>query len=473
MRQIEDFFGREKELAMLEDWYSEDKQVGCKVTGPRRIGKSYLLRRFCENKRHIFIQFIRGDESAQIERVIDALKMAGMDAPPCTTLKKALDAVGAEARKEKTVIVLDELPFLLKSTPDAADEIQYFVDYTLFGTSAMTIACGSILSIMTEETEDESKPLYGRFGREIVLKPLSPKEFRNFFPGSDEIDAMSAYLIFGGVPGKAEPFQGMSFDEMLCAVLAGHESIFGLIEGSLVSEVGDPRDYIAILGCIATGSTNLSEISQKTHLSEPLCLKRIRKLTKLGLIDTKKPMFGAPKRPSYYIKDNLTQFYFEVIRYCTDLLENPDTDAVARILKGRIKGFMGKRFELVCAEFLRKSYYCNTVGSWWGRSSKDDEPADIDIIANVNMPAGGMRVLFCECKYTDKPATWQAVNTLWERIDGLTTYGATFTLVVFSGYGFKDNLLEDAEDHGILLIGLEELLGDGPAPAIPRDCSWR
>lgn len=88
-------------------------------------------------------------------------------------------------------------------------------------------------------------------------------------------------------------------------------------------------------------------------------------------------------------------------------------------------------------------------------------------------PGGGTRPLLCECEYTRKPATWQVVDTLWKRMDDMRIAGLYPTIAVFSGSGFADSLEDDAEDHGIMLIGLEEILRGKPAPPIPLDCSRR
>lgn len=474
MRDSPGFYGREKELDELERLYAQNRLIGCRITGSRRIGKSSLIDRFCTGKRSISMQFVQdGTEELQLSIIAEAVADLGEEEKTYMNLNEALKDVGRASREEKTIVVFDELPFLLQTMPDAAGQLQRFMDVILKGTPTMVIVCGSILTVMMKETEDRNRPLYERFPDRIILEPLPPNIFRKLFPGFGLQEAMDAYLILGGIPGRAQPYLGMTYDQMLRRMLERHEYIRGQIESTIVSELGDPRDYMIILRTIADGAASLQDIIQGSHMPKTTCLERLEKLESIGFIGTRHPMFGAPKRPSYLILDNLVQFYMEVLVPSSSLLMMEDRNELPEILKGRIRGFMGKRFELICRDYVGRHYPCKELGSWWGRSTQDGAPVDIDIAAMV-YAGGGTRPLFCECKYTNKPVTWTAVNTVWERVDALKLYGADLTIAVFSGVGgFKENLLEDAEDRGVMLIGLEELLGERPAPPIPRECSRR
>ena len=79
---------------------------------------------------------------------------------------------------------------------------------------------------------------------------------------------------------------------------------------------------------------------------------------------------------------------------------------------------------------------------------------------------GLRRQVFGECKHRMKPVTWATLNELQDKVRHLRNV-VNPTLVLFSWSGFKENLLDDSEDMGIMLIGLDALTGREEAPPLP------
>ena len=53
---MEQFIGRESELAFLESIWNRTTPRTCKVVGRRRIGKSELLKKFAGSRRSVYIE---------------------------------------------------------------------------------------------------------------------------------------------------------------------------------------------------------------------------------------------------------------------------------------------------------------------------------------------------------------------------------------------------------------------------------
>jgi len=67
------FIGRKDELAYLEKAYASQDFEFCVVYGRRRIGKTSLVVRFCEEKRAVYHMAQRGSEAVGLEKLSEAI----------------------------------------------------------------------------------------------------------------------------------------------------------------------------------------------------------------------------------------------------------------------------------------------------------------------------------------------------------------------------------------------------------------
>lgn len=67
------FIGREEELAYLEKAYASQDFEFCVIYGRRRIGKTSLVVRFCEEKRAIYHMAQKGTETIGLEKLSEAI----------------------------------------------------------------------------------------------------------------------------------------------------------------------------------------------------------------------------------------------------------------------------------------------------------------------------------------------------------------------------------------------------------------
>ena len=94
------------------------------------------------------------------------------------------------------------------------------------------------------------------------------------------------------------------------------------------------------------------------------------------------------------------------------------------------------------------------------------ETTDVDIDVTATVRNGQNKVdLFGECKFTSKRMGFESLNRLKERVR-LLKGSYNVRLALFSVSGFEADLEEYAEDNGILLFGLDTLIGKAPLPPI-------
>ena len=121
------FIGRGRELAQLEEIWNRPNDRGCVVYGRRRIWKSELLRRFCDGRRSIYIECVQGSMADNLHSI--ALVLTAFDGKrreDYTFLKDALDGILSICREGKTVVVFDEIPYLMSVGDQTGFLIQHF-----------------------------------------------------------------------------------------------------------------------------------------------------------------------------------------------------------------------------------------------------------------------------------------------------------------------------------------------------------
>ena len=457
---MERFIGRENELEYLNGLYSEPGLRTCAVYGRRRIGKSSLIRKFCEGKRTIHIQFVKSSESVNLDIIRAAVEdVTGKDPGRFENVFRALRSLAEFCKEEKTVLVLDEFPFLTSCAKYIPSAVQRFIDVDLKGTKTLLIACGSSIRTMKDETEDPKRPLYGRFPVRMQIGPLSPAECREFHPGMSDIDFLKVYMAVGGVPYYHEMMDRDTFRE--CVIknfIASPAPLFDEAGAMIDRELSPPSVHSAIISFLAKGANRVNELADKARISHQLCGRYLRDMEAVGIVERINPMAGAPKHPLFRVKDNLIYFYYGAIEKRMSILSNSDVNAAYEKIEHDIDSCLGHIFEDVCSEHIKRTTICKEIGKWWGPAGNDIK--EIDIIAVID-DDGNEVSLFCECKLRRRPPGLGTLNSLKDTAEYIKTLNNR-RFVIFSAFGFDEDLEDYVTQYGktagIRLIGIGEIL---------------
>lgn len=450
------FIGRERELSRLEDIWNGGGIRAVAVYGRRRIGKSELLRRFCSDKRSVYIECVMGSLADNIHIIHGAVSsLDGADRDEPTHLNDALDGILGCCRRERTVVVFDEVPYLLDVAEHVGSSLQHFVDSIVRDTDSMVIVCGSSMSVMRRETTDYDRPLYGRFPQRMEVGPLSFRECRSFHPGMDPVDTMKLYLTLGGVPKFHLDRDTATYREYIERhLLSPDADMAGEGEAMVLAEFAPVGRYMAIVNAVSDGATSLKTISEHTGIQRTTCSRCIDELVSVGILGTVEPMMGAPKRSVYRIADPMTAFCQGVVRESKAYRLREPSD-IYDVISSRIDTFLGMRFEDHCRRYVVDNWDCLTVGSWWG---PDDEGTirEVDVVATVK-DGSSSYALFGECKFRRRSMPLSVYRELVDDVSLIRT-DLTKHYALFSISGFTDELTEVAQGEGVVLVGPDELL---------------
>ncbi len=152
------------------------------VYGRRPLGKTALLKEFCRSKRHVFLIMAPDSERQNLDAIQDEMSRIHGYKVRYENFPEFLGDLTDCCYDSKTVVVMDELPFLLDAAPHVARYLQIFIDLRMDGEETMLIVCGSSVSSMDKETSDPVRPLYNRFRLRLMLQPLTFEECCQFIP---------------------------------------------------------------------------------------------------------------------------------------------------------------------------------------------------------------------------------------------------------------------------------------------------
>ena len=194
------FIGREKELSALNRLYSSDKFEFAVIYGRRRVGKTALISEFIKDKKAIYFMGVESNEKQNLENMSRSIIEYANGIEADTTFlyfQAAIEYVFALAENERLIMVIDEYPYLARSSKSLSSTLQMVIDKNKDNSKLMLILCGSSMSYMEDHVLAYKAPLYGRRTAQMKLKPFDFEETCRYFKNMSAEDKASMYGIIG------------------------------------------------------------------------------------------------------------------------------------------------------------------------------------------------------------------------------------------------------------------------------------
>lgn len=464
------FVNRTRELQFLENRFASDGAELIVLYGRRRVGKTELLRTFCEDKPHVFFVADLGTEEGQLAEFTRQIGEFTAGDPnlvaPFTSWEAAFNFLSRQTQ-ERLVVVLDEFTYLIDVNDALPSTFQKLWDTQLQGSRLMLVLCGSYVGMMEQEVLAYRSPLYGRRTGQWRLQPLSFWDAKEMLSRFSLEDMVRAYAVLGGVPAYLR-----QFDDKLSLLRNIEQKILTLGEFLydeprflLLQELREPSRYFAVLEAVAGGRTRLNEIAQATKIAPTSVSFYLKTLQEMGLIDRIVP--ATEKNPAksrwgiYQLSDSYFRFWFRFVYPNHSLLERGETGQVMARVREQLDQYVGPAFEILCQEAIWRTqgtpnsaigldFTPSVVGRWWNRQQ------EIDVAA-----IGEGAVLLGECKWSSRPVGVNILDDLKQRTQPLIEQQewGNVSYALFSRSGFTPALQKRAETEEILLVDLQELAG--------------
>lgn len=467
------FVGRRRELALLraqldvvERGHRDTRGVAVLLRGRRRVGKSRLVEELAARTGVPYVVYQAARAAAperEFENLANAIatsnlpnaQVAAGNRP--TTLTAALTMLAAALPDDRpSMVVLDEVPWLLDAIQGGPGELQRAWDHTLSRKPVLLMLVGSDLSLMEALTSPDA-PFYGR-GVDMILNPLSPRDVAEMVD-LEPTTAFDAFLITGGLPLVAREWQPgeppelfliQSFDSPLSALVTTGGRVLDaeFHEGELARRV---------LTAIGSGETTFSTIAHSAGNDGGLHAASLsRVLTALvhkRIVAQDLPLSVATARePRYRIADPALRFWLRFVEPALTEVDRGRPDlAMARVQAG-YASWRGKAVEPVVREALARLLGetrwagVREVGGWWPRTNVPE----IDLVGADRRPA--REVAFVgTIKWRSAPLTPHDVDQLAAAALSVPGVGVGTPLVGVCPGGGSDPRLAHVWDAGDLL----------------------
>ncbi|MFN0071750.1 MAG: ATP-binding protein [Chloroflexota bacterium] len=454
------FRNRSAELTQLEDVWSLPRAQLLTLWGRRRVGKSALLGKFASNRRGLYIYGTRLAERTVLQSVATQAA-AVFDDPylreaPFPTWESALDYTVERARSDRSVLILDELPYLCQVSPGLDTLLQRWWDQHARSSNLMVVLAGSAFSFMHGLT-GATGALHGRRTSQLEVHPFNYTDAALFFPELAPVDRIRAYACFGGIPAYLEHWiSGASLKENLHATMLqpGH-TLFREAEELLRTEFHQEALYASILRAVSMGHGRPSDIAQAAgKRSANDVAEYLRPLVELRFLRREVPITeqGRPRSHHvlYRLADPYLRFWYRFVQPFQALLQlGRVNDVWARELVPTLDEFIARTtWEEVCQQHLWLRIArgtlpadCSAIGRWW------DAHSEIDIVGLWQ----GRATVIGECKWSNQSMGMRDLTEL-QRKAAVLDLADRPLWVLASRTGFTEELQMRATGGDVLLL---------------------
>ena len=458
------FKGRKEELETLESMHGSGNFEFAVVYGRRRVGKTTLIRRFCEGRRAFY--FVARESSASENLKLVSRELAACGLASEGTVFENWDAVlrlfAQLSQNERLIVAIDEFPYLAAAESGITSAIQAYADGSFKNSKLFLILSGSSMSFMENQILGHKSPLYGRRTAQFKLQPFDYFVSREFLPGFSPEEQLTLYAVTGGIPEYLSKIDNtISLKENIVRLFLTDSGImFEEPANLLKQELREPAVYNSLITAIAGGASKLNETASKTGMDTNKAAKYLGVLMSLGIVKREYPAGEIRGKKSLYsLDDGIFRFYYRyVFTNMSAITSGSGSLLYDAEIKNSLPEFCAPVFEKVCAEYLLRlqknrklPFFIGSLGRWWGANPHTKKPEEIDLMA-ISHNKG----LFCECKWRSVPADLAIFETLAARSKLFNLDERHY--IIFSKSGFDKKLQAKASALPQLsLISFEEI----------------
>ncbi len=483
---------RSEEQEGLQKFFDSDHPEFLAIFGRRRVGKTFLIKRFFEKKNCIFFTATgvqKGEMADQISRFVKEIARTfyqGTELKEPDNWFKTFDMLNEAIEKfvpknKKIVLFFDEFPWMVTHRSKLLTVVEYFWNQHWSNNPKIKlIVCGSSASWIIRKIINNKGGLHNRITRKMQLSPFNLKESKAFLQAKgvklNNQQVLQLYMVTGGVPyylSLAE--KGFTATQIIEQIAFQRNSLlFQEFDNLFSSLFEDEEAYVELLRIIANHRYGIEQeaiIKLSKHSSRGgRASEKLKELEDTGFIASFVPHFNKKRGIYYRVVDEYTLFYLKWIEPVKNNLQKFSLEAgywENEQATPAWASWAGYTFEAVCYKHLsqiRKKLKINpaAIASTWRYQPKPatkEDGAQIDLLFDRSDKA----ITLCEIKYTDTPF---AINKDYAKklinkqdifIKRTKTQKQIFFSLITSN-GMRDNLYSDDIINGV--VTLDDLFND-------------
>lgn len=462
-------YGRENELKLLKGAYESSKAELAVVYGRRRVGKSYLIKRFSSDKKYLSFEGIEGGSSRtqvenfqiQLQKQISNPLLQRAKFETWNEIFDYLSTYFAEyntkhKKHEKLIVIFDEFQWMAAQQSKLVALLKMYWDNDWKNKNIYLFLCGSIASFMVKKVI-RSRALYGRITQQLQIKKLLPIGIKKFFKGkrSDE-EILKYILILGGVPKYLEDIDlNRSFEQNIQALFFDQNALY-LDEFEKIFNVHfkEPRTYLKIIRSMDKKLLSLDEIAQSLNVKSSGGFKIYLDNLELAefIRSTTSYESSSLKYPRYKVSDEFSWFFIKYVLLNIRLIREGGGSS---LLRSKIipnwESWFGFAFENYCVNnaFLIANIagFSDKVESFGPYFRKSEPGVQVDLIFKRTDKV----ITVCEMKYRSKKITAGVIPEVQNKIEKLKIpKGYSVEKVLLAPNGASDELIESGFFNNIV-----------------------
>ena len=385
------------------------------VYGRRRIGKTFLVRRFFKD--NYAFSFVGKHEMRREQQLAEFAKelMRYSHSTFVPQLKNWTEAFDALQRllatyniPGKKVVFFDEMPWMDTPKSDFVSALENFWNgWANMRDDIVLVACGSATSWMVDKLLHNQGGLFNRITQKIYLRPFKLSEMEQYLDekhfGWNRYQIAQCYMILGGIP-----FYLTLLNPKLSLLSNIDELFFADAHAMLRTEYNElystlfkrPDNYLAVIRMLTERKEGFTrkEINEKTKLGGAALSKILSDLEQCDFIFSYARYGNAKNNAIYRIKDFYTLFYYKYVNG----IDTKDSLRWTHLSSTpQVSSWQGFSFELLCLlhlDEIKKALgidrILNDASAW--RSRQPEQNTQIDLVIeradhNINL---------CEMKFS-------------------------------------------------------------------------
>lgn len=335
MKTINKIIGRESEIQELNKIYQSKRAEFVAIVGRRRVGKTFLIRKYFHNENGFFE--ISGEkEASKKEQLSNFSKQFALKFMNLSELikiqepknwKQAFELlttmVDDKFKNKKFIFFIDELPWLCGQKSGALQAIDYYWNNVWSKkTNFKLIVCGSAASWMLENLILSKAGLHNRLTKTLYVESFNVIKTADFFKAKgfriSNKQVMELSMIMGGIPFYLDQLDRsdsvIKNIEKMCFSKNGLlTKEFNIIFQSLFDNYEIHENIVRFLSQKNIGYTRNEILNKLKITSGGTFNKRIKELEAAGFVTSYAPV-GRLKKDTYYrLSDEYCFFYLRFI----------------------------------------------------------------------------------------------------------------------------------------------------------------
>lgn len=450
--------GRNEEQYVLKEIANSKEPHFVALTGRRRVGKTYLIKTFFNNKIDFECSGIPNTTlQSQLQNfyysITQSFKIRNNESSPSNWMEAfqlLSRCLSSKKKKGKIIVFIDELPWLDTHKSNFLPALDWFWNSWASDKNIMLVVCGSATSWMIHKLINNKGGLHNRITKRIHLQPFTIHETAQFLKHQkinwNPYQILQLYMALGGIPHYLKEIRkGESAMQAINRICFQKNGLlineFDNLYTALFKNAGIHVQVIFALSSKQKGLTR-NEILKAAKLTDGGSFTKILDELEWCNFISSIPSYGRIKKETLYrLTDEFSLFYIKF------MYKKKNVNWQQLSATQTWKSWSGYAFENICRKHIKELKNALGISGVFTeeyalsiRGNAQQQGAQIDLMIDRKDNI----INLCEVKFYDKPfiITKDYARQIQYKIDALQALAPSSKSIfptMITTFGLVDN----------------------------------